>query len=83
MLKNKVRRYWRKDLHTDLKEKTAVTKDFDDAIADISSVLSLSKAEVSSKLIAKGSLESKYQVWNLITGPVNPFALSAKKTPLE
>lgn len=77
----KVRRFWRKDLNTELKEHTAITKLFDEAISDISSALHMTRARAGLELISKGSMESKYQLWVLLPSLENPFAQESKKTP--
>ena len=78
----KVRRYWMRDINTNNKELTAVTKPFDVAVLDIASVLGVSKREASSRLLRKGSIESKHQAWVLLPEEVNPFDIGSKKTPL-
>ncbi len=77
-----VRRYWIRDVSTELKERTAVTKMFEDAVGDIAAALSISKNQASVRLLNKGSLESKFQAWVLIPEVKNPFAADSKKTPL-
>ena len=78
----KVRRYWMKDINTNSKELTAITKSFDIATSDISSVLGISKREASFRLLRKGCIESKHQAWILLSEVTNPFSTEAKKTPL-
>ena len=81
--KKQIRRYWLRDLNTDRKEQTAVTKSFENAVEDMSSVFGVSKSEMRMKILKKGVVESKFQAWVLLSESCeNPFDYSAKKTPL-
>lgn len=80
-----VRRYWIKDYKTERKELTAVTKPFNKAIEDISFCLKISRYEAKMKLLKKRIVESKNQIWIIITEGTNknPFDLDFKGTKLE
>lgn len=83
MLEKKfVRRYWLRDLGSDRKEVTAVTKSFEEAVSDIMFVLKLSRNESKMKLLKKGVLESKNQAWVLLSEERNPFDYQAPRTKL-